>query len=137
MSGTSNDVVCRTDGRRARIRAAQLGGVDAVEVGDDGLTLTVTFLGKAPHGLCPENIRIDGGRRITEIAAVEVSVEREEDPELDDRLLVTVDRAGDTSRYRLSVVDTDPYGLPGTEPFPGFDQRYFWAEFEFRPDCPT
>ncbi|WP_405891086.1 putative baseplate assembly protein [Streptomyces sp. NBC_00133] len=137
MSGVSKELVCRTDGRRAKVRAAQLGGVDAVEVGDDGLTLTVTFLGKAPHGLCPENVRIDGGRRITGIEAVDVSVEREEDPELDDRLYVTLDRTGDTSRYTLSVVDTDPYGRPGTEPFPGFDQRYFSAEFEFRPDCPT
>ncbi|MER5982986.1 putative baseplate assembly protein [Streptomyces sp. NPDC001787] len=137
MSSPSRELVCRTDGRRGKVRAARLGGVDAVEAGDDGLTLTVTFLGKAPHGLCPENIRIDGGRRITGIEAVEVAVEREEDPELDDRLLVTVDRTGDTSRYRLSVVDTDPYGRPGTEPFPGFDQRYFGAEFTFRPDCPT
>ncbi|MFF3455039.1 putative baseplate assembly protein [Streptomyces sp. NPDC002730] len=137
MSGVSEELVCRTDGRRAKVRSAQLGGVDAVEVGDDGLTLTVTFLGKAPHGLCPENIRIDGGRRITGLEAVEVSVEREEDPELDDRLFVTLDRTGDTSRYRLSVVDTDPYGRPGTEPFPGFDQRYFSAGFDFRPDCPT
>ncbi|MBT2510677.1 putative baseplate assembly protein [Streptomyces sp. ISL-98] len=137
MSGPDNQVVCRTDGRRAKVRAAQLGGVDAVEVSDDGLTLTVTFLGKAPHGLCPQNIRIDGGRRITSIEALEVSVEREEDPELDDRLFVTLDRSGDTSRYRLSVVDTDPYGRPGTEPFPGFDQRYFSAEFDFRADCPT
>ncbi|OKK03510.1 hypothetical protein AMK26_18660 [Streptomyces sp. CB03234] len=131
MSGTV------TPGRRARVRAAQLGGVDAVEVGDDGLTLEVTFLGKAPEGLCPQNIRIDGGRRITGIEAVEVSVEREEDPELDDRLYVTLDRTGDLSRYRLSVVDTDPYGRPGTEPFLGFDQRYYTAEFVFRTDCPT
>ncbi|MDQ0840885.1 putative baseplate assembly protein [Streptomyces sp. V1I6] len=137
MSGVSEELVCRTDGRRGKVRAARLGGVDAVEVGDDGLTLTVTFLGKAPHGLCPENIRIDGGRRITGIQAVDVSVEREEDPELDDRLLVTLDRTGDTSRYRLSLVDTDPYGRPGTEPFPGFDQRYFSAGFSFQADCPT
>ncbi|MCX4677164.1 putative baseplate assembly protein [Streptomyces sp. NBC_01433] len=137
MSSPSRELVCRVDGRRGKVRAARLGGVDAVECGDDGLTLTVTFLGKAPHGLCPENIRIDGGRRITGIEAVEVAVEREEDPELDDRLLVTVDRTGDTSRYRLSVVDSDPYGRPGTEPFRGFDQRYFGAEFTFRPDCPT
>lgn len=66
-----------------------------------------------------------------------MSVEREEDPELDDRLFVTLDRTGDTSRYTLSVVDTDPYGRPGTEPFPGFDQRYFSAGFDFRPDRPT
>ncbi len=123
--------------RRDKVRAAQLNGVDAVEVSDDGLLLTVTFLGKAPHGLGPENVRVDGGRRITCITAVDVSVEREEDPELDDRLYVTLDRAGDTSRYRLSLVETDPYGRPGAEPYRGFDQRYHSAEFAFRPDCPT
>ncbi|MFE4054986.1 putative baseplate assembly protein [Streptomyces sp. NPDC059096] len=137
MSGPGGQVECRKDGRRAKVRAARLGGVDAVEVGDDGLTLTVTFLGKAPHGLCAENVRIDGGRRITGIEAVDVSVEREEDPELDDLLFVTLDRTGDTSRYRLSLVDTDPYGRPGTEPFPGFDQRYFSAGFDFRAGGPT
>ncbi|TPQ18229.1 putative baseplate assembly protein [Streptomyces sporangiiformans] len=126
-----------TTPRRAKVRAAQLNGVDAVEVSDDGLVLTVTFLGKAPHGLRPENIRIDGGRRVTGMEAVDVSVEREEDPELDDLLYVTLDKAGDSSRYRLSVVETDPYGRPGTEPFRGFDQRYHSASFSFRPDCPT
>ncbi|MFI9344342.1 putative baseplate assembly protein [Streptomyces sp. NPDC052773] len=126
-----------TVSRRAKVRAAQLNGVDAVEVSDDGLLLTVTFLGKAPHGLGPENVRIDGGRRITGITAVDVSVEREEDPELDDRLYVTLDRAGDTSRYRLSLVETDPYGRPGTQPYRGFDQRYHSATFAFRPDCPS
>ncbi|MEV0207568.1 putative baseplate assembly protein [Streptomyces sp. NPDC050788] len=123
--------------RRAKVRAAQLNGVDAVEVDDDGLLLTVTFLGKAPHGLGPENVRIDGGRRITGITAVDISVEREEDPELDDRLYVTLDRTGDTSRYVLALVETDPFGRPGTEPFRGFDQRYHRASFSFRPDCPT
>ncbi|MGW6791008.1 putative baseplate assembly protein [Streptomyces chartreusis] len=132
MTGTTT-----TPSRRAKVRAAQLNGVDAVEVSDDGLLLTVGFLGKAPHGLGPENVRIDGGRRITGITAVDVSVEREEDPELDDRLYVTLDRAGDTSRYRLSLVETDPYGRPGTEPYRGFDQRYHSATFAFRPDCPT
>ncbi|WP_282699977.1 putative baseplate assembly protein [Streptomyces sp. CC219B] len=126
-----------TTTRRTKVRAAQLNGVDAVEVGDDGLLLTVTFLGKAPHGLGPENVRIDGGRRVTGITALDVSVEREEDPELDDRLHVTLDRTGDTSRYRLSLVEADPYGRPGTEPFRGFDQRYHSATFAFRPDCPT
>ncbi|NGO44293.1 putative baseplate assembly protein [Streptomyces ureilyticus] len=125
-----------TTSRRAKVRAAQLNGVDAVEV-SDGLMLTVTFLGKAPHGLCPENVRIDGGRRVTGITAVDVSVEREDDPELDDRLYVTLDKAGDTSRYRFSLVETDPYGRPGTEPYRGFDQRYHSAYFQFRPDCPT
>jgi len=127
----------RTDTRRHRVRAAHLNGVDAVEVGDDNLTLTVSFLGKAPHGLCPENVRIDGGRRVTGIGVVDISVEREDDPELDDTLYVTVDRPGDTSPYRLALVETDPFGRPGDTPFPGFDQRYHSAEFRFRPDCPT
>ncbi|POX40266.1 putative baseplate assembly protein [Streptomyces sp. Ru73] len=134
---TGGGLECRTDQRRGRIRAARLNGIDGVEVADDGVTLTVTFLGKAPHGLGPENVRIDGGRRITGIEALEVSVEREEDPELDDRLHVVLDRAGDTSRYRLSIVETDPYGRPGTEPYEGFDQRYFSADFRFRTDCPS
>ncbi|MDG4861283.1 putative baseplate assembly protein, partial [Streptomyces sp. T-3] len=134
MSSTTSTT---TTARRAKVRAAQLNGVDAVEVSDDGLTLTVTFLGKAPHGLCPENVRIDGGRRITGITALDVSVEREEDPELDDRLYVTLDKAGDTSRYRLSLVEADPYGRPGDVPFRGFDQRYHSTGFVFRPDCPT
>ncbi|MEV7084826.1 putative baseplate assembly protein [Streptomyces sp. NPDC093085] len=137
MSGPGGPVECRTDGRRGRVRAARLGGVDAVEVGDDGVTLTVTFLGKAPHGLRAGNVRIDGGRRITGLRAVGVAVEREDDLELDDRLLVTLDRSGDTSRYRLSLVERDPYGRPGTEPFRGFDQRYFWGDFDFRGGLPT
>ncbi|MFI1729741.1 putative baseplate assembly protein [Streptomyces acidicola] len=136
MTGTTG-TAGTTASRRAKVRAAQLNGIDAVEVSDDGLLLTVTFLGKAPHGLCPENARVDGGRRVTGITALDVSVEREEDPELDDRLYVTLDKAGDTSRYRLSLVEADPYGRPGTEPFRGFDQRYHSATFRFRPDCPT
>ncbi|MGW1375389.1 putative baseplate assembly protein [Streptomyces sp. NPDC002446] len=135
--GVAAELTCRGDGRRGRVRAARLNGVDAVEAADDGVTLTVTFLGKAPHGLGPQNVRIDGGRRITGLKALEVRVEREEDPELDDRLLVTLDRTGDTTRYRLSLVEADPYGRPGTEPYEGFDQRYFSQDFSFRPDCPS
>jgi predicted phage baseplate assembly protein len=128
---------CRTDRRRGDVRAARLNGVDAVEVGDDGRTLTVTFLGKAPHRVRPRNVRIDGGRRVTGIRAVDVSVEREEDPELDDRMHVTVDRTGDTGTYRLSVVEPDAHGRPGTTPFHGFDPRYHQAAFSFAQPCPT
>ncbi|SFS96452.1 putative baseplate assembly protein [Saccharopolyspora flava] len=135
MSG--DEPICRTDGRREKVRERHLGGVDAVEAAEDGRMLVVTFIGKAPRGVGPENVRIDGGRRVTGISAVRVSVEREDDPELDDLMRVTVDRTGDTTRYRLSIVDTDPHGRPGTEPFPGFDQRYFSAEFTFRPGGPT
>ncbi|QMV21059.1 hypothetical protein GQS52_03895 [Streptomyces sp. SCUT-3] len=103
----------------------------------DGRTLTVTFLGKAPGGVGPRNVRIDGGRRVTGLRAVEVHVETEEDPELDDRMHVVLDRTGDTSAYRLSIVETDAHGRPGTTPYRGFDQRYHSAGFSFRPGRPT
>ena len=44
---------CRTERRRGDVRAARLNGVDGVEVADDGRTLAVTFLGKAPEGVGP------------------------------------------------------------------------------------
>ncbi|MCZ2523699.1 putative baseplate assembly protein [Streptomyces sp. HB2AG] len=128
---------CRTDRRRHAVRAARLNGVDGVEAADDGHTLTVTFLGKAPGGVGPQNVRIDGGRRVTGLRAVEVHVETEEDPELDDRMHVVLDRTGDTSAYRLSIVETDAHGRPGTTPYRGFDQRYHSAGFSFRPGRPT
>lgn len=137
VNSPSQQLMCRSDIRRGKVRAAALGGVDGVEVGDDGRTLTVTFLGKAPHGVGPGNVRIDGGRRITGLTAESVSVEREEDPELDDRMLVVLDRTGDTSHYRLSLVAEGPGGRPGSDPYPGFDQRYYGAEFSFGTDCPS
>ncbi|WP_232784485.1 GPW/gp25 family protein, partial [Carbonactinospora thermoautotrophica] len=135
--GDQMSTECRAERRRAEVRAARLNGVDGVEVSDDGLTLTVTFLGKAPRDLGPEHIRIEGGRRITDVRAIDVQVERAEDPDLDDRVHVTLDKAGDTSTYRLRVVEPDAYGRPGTEPRRGFDPRYHAADFEFRPACPS
>ena len=128
---------CRTDARRGRVRAAHLTGIDEVETDDAGTRLTVTFLGHAPKHLKPHNIRIDGGRRITGLHAVAVELEAADDPELDDRLHVTIDRPGDTSAYTLGIVEADPFGRPGTEPYHGFDPRYAHASFSFRPDCPT
>ncbi|WP_340383604.1 putative baseplate assembly protein [Streptomyces sp. SS7] len=126
-----------TGHRRRDVRAARLDGIDAVEAQDDGLTLVVTFLGRAPERLTPGHIRIDGGRRITGVHVTEVTVERAEDADLDDRAVVVVDRTGDTSPYTLSVVEPDAYGRPGTEPRAGFDPRYSRADFVFHPRCPV
>ncbi|MFD8781058.1 putative baseplate assembly protein [Kitasatospora sp. NPDC059599] len=128
---------CGTELRRADVRAAHLLGLDGAEPEDDGRTLTVTFLGRAPGELGPENIRVDGGRRITGLRALAVEIERADDPELDDRMHVTLDRVGDTSRYRLTVVEADAYGRPGTRPYPGFDPRYASTGFSFGADCPS
>ncbi|MCP2259141.1 putative baseplate assembly protein [Streptoalloteichus tenebrarius] len=130
-------VECGVDRRRARVRARNRNGIDSVEVGDDGLTLTLTFLGKAPKQLQPANIRIDGGRRVRGLTAVDVRVESHDEPDVDDRAHVTLDRRGDTSTYELSVVRPDAYGRPGTEPYPGFDLRYHRARFDFRGSCPS
>ena len=139
MNGTGSipPQLCQTELRRARVRAERAGGIDAVEPSDDGLTLTVTFLGKAPDGIGPGNVRIDGGQRITGIKVLGVAIDREDDPELDDRMRVTVDRAGDTSTYTLCVVQAGPYGRPGSLPYPGLDPRYSCAAFTFMASCPT
>ncbi|MFB6891294.1 putative baseplate assembly protein [Kitasatospora sp. NPDC056327] len=139
MTGRTGDPTagCGTDPRRADVRAAHLLGLDGAEPDDEGRTLDVVFLGRAPESLGPENIRIDGGRRITGLRALAVEIERADDPELDDRMRVTLDRTGDTSRYRLGVVEADAHGRPGTRPFPGFDPRYASTWFGFGADCPS
>ncbi|MFI9381975.1 putative baseplate assembly protein [Kutzneria sp. NPDC052558] len=130
-------VKCGTDTRRPQVRAARLNGIDEVEVDDSGTLLTVTFLGHAPENLRPHNIRIDGGRRITGLYATQVELEAAEEPDLDDKLHVTINEPGDSSRYTLNVVEQDAFGRPGTRPYHGFDPRYTSAEFSFRLACPT
>jgi predicted phage baseplate assembly protein len=137
------EISCATDVRRSLVRRQRLFGIDSVEPNDDGRTLIVTFLGKAPrddrerHRIGHRNVRIDGGRRITGIRVIGVDMEYLDDSELDDRMTVRVDRAGDSSEYTLCVVTEGPDGRPGTAPFPGFDPRYHCAPFGFRAGSPT
>jgi Baseplate J-like protein len=128
---------CGTEQRRALVRAHALAGIDSVEASDDGRTLTVIFLGKAPDGLTLANVTISGGRRITGITVTGIELDRPDDPELDDSMVVTVDRAGDSSVYTLCVVEAGPYGRPGNQPYPGFDPRYACANFTFQAACPS
>ncbi|HEY3709913.1 MAG TPA: putative baseplate assembly protein [Amycolatopsis sp.] len=122
---------CTDDRRRAEVRARERNGIDAVSVGDDRRTLTVLFFGPAPEELAPANFRIDGGRRITGIQVVSVRPCPGDDPDLEDGVRLTVDRAGDLSTYRLTVVEAGPDGKPGTAPYPGFDPRYAGVDFTF------
>jgi predicted phage baseplate assembly protein len=121
-----------TDARRSLVRQRRLFGIDSIEPDDAGRVLSVTFLGKAPHRIGTGNIRVDGGWRITGIRVVGVDLRLEDDPELDDAMIVRVDRTGDGSEYTLSVVTEGPDGAPGTVPFPGFDPRYHRASFRFQ-----
>lgn len=133
-------LICGDEKRRHDVRARDLNGLDYLEVSAaDGeqRTLVVYFLGKAPKGLNKQNVRITGGRRVRDIQVTAIKVVRVDDPELDDRLEVRVNKAGDFSTYRLSLVDLDEGGRPTNEPFPNFDPRYYRLDFSFKAGCPT
>lgn len=135
-------VTCKDEQRRHAVRAtntdggAHLNGLDYLEVSDDQRTLTLYFLGRAPE-ITAANVRIDGGRRITGIRAVDVRVVYQEDPELDDYAVVRVDRPGDFSTYTLRLVEPDAHGHPSDRPLAGFDQRYNALTFSFKVNCPA
>jgi hypothetical protein len=50
---------------------------------------------------------------------------------------VVIDRTGDTSTYRLSLVALDDDGEPTSEPMTGIDPRYASADFSFQFGEPT
>ncbi len=123
---------CQQDDRRDAVRRMQgRNGLDYVEVGGDELTLYAYFLGKLPPELAevhPDGrpyLSIEGGRRITGIKIVDANAVVDPDPDKDDYLVLTVDKTGDFSRYKLRLT-----GLENIDP------RYDHAEFSFRIDCP-
>lgn len=120
---------CLDERRRHEVRRRRLNGLDYLEVGNDQRTLKVYFLGAAPEGLTADNVRISGGRRIRDIRVTGMKVCPQVDPELDNCIVVTVDRPGDFSTYTLCLVDL-PEGAP-------FDPRYRCLDFIFKADCPT
>jgi len=131
-----NELICRDLDRREAVRLDhRLNGLDYLEVGPDQLTLEVYFLGKAPRQLDENNLRIEGGERIRGIGVVALSMARFREPELDDHMVVTVDRAGDFSTYTLRVVARDASGE--WQPHPDFDPRFDSIAFSFKVDCPS
>lgn len=70
--------ICKDERRRAEVRENSLFGLDFLEVSDDQLSLRVTFLGKAPQlDIKPQQLHIDGGRRIRNIQVTNVQMQRE------------------------------------------------------------
>lgn len=120
---------CLDDRRRHDVRRRDWNGLDYLEVSDDQRTLTVYFLGAAPEDLSRENVRITGGRRIWDIEVLAVEICPQVDPELDNCMIVTVDKPGDFSTYTLCLVN-----LPDDAPF---DPRYRCLDFSFKVACPT
>ena len=126
---------CKNERRREQVRRqGQLFGLDYLKVADDQRTLTVHFLGKAPHKIDKDNVLIEGGRRIRDIRVLGAEVNRFDHPELDDTLEVLLDKAGDFSTYKLRIIERDRQGRP--RPHPAFDPRYDSVEFGFKVDCP-
>ena len=124
---------CCNDTRRHDVRAFRgRVGVDFVEVSDDQLSLHVYFLGKLPPEFSQDgpallrHLRIEGGTRVTDIGIVDVDPYTSSDEDIDDWLVVRLDRRGDHSRYRLRVLDVAQ-----------LDPMYDSAEFSFKVGCPS
>jgi hypothetical protein len=134
---TDLTLMCLDDRRRRRVREEGYNGLDYLEVSQDQRHLSVFFLSSAPQGLLPANFRITGGSGARSVRVVAVDVCRQDDLELDDCTVLTVDRPGDFSTYSLCVVDLDETGHPTDTPYPGFDPRYDCLDFGFKVDCPN
>lgn len=124
---------CRNDPRRDAVRAFQgRVGLDFVEVSADQLTLHVYFLGKLPPELTHDgpglerHLRIEGGARIRDVRILDADPHVSDEPDVDDWLVLRLDRYGDHSRYRLRLIDID-----------GLDPMYASAEFSFKVGCPS
>ncbi len=134
-----DSAICRQDRRRDAVRRwtnpqgqREVNGLDYLEVDDDQVTLTVYFLGKLPTPLqknrkaLARHVRIEGGRRIRDIKVVEVEPHVVRDPDLDDYMIVRLDKPGDHSTYTLRLV-----GLPEIDPY------YDHVSFSFKVNCPS
>lgn len=157
MLATRARFSCNRDGRRESVRKIkELNGIDYLEVVDrdattDPLrqrTLLVRFLQPLSDDISRENVRIDGGVRITPIG-IEWAFRADEIPVglitgaerprwLDDLatpksvLVVRTDVRGDFSTYTLAIVD-----FPAFEDTPkGLDPRLSTVDFSFKIECP-
>jgi hypothetical protein len=128
----AKQLTCRIERRSRVARARGVTGIDYLEV-DPGTQrkLQVTLFGPAPTGLGLSNVRLEGGRRIRNVAPVAIELSRGGDIS-DDVIIVTVDRPGDFSTYTLSFVSND-----GKRPHPDFDVRYASVDFSFKAACPS
>ena len=136
-------LTCRDEKRRQKVRGLKHNGFDYVDVSPDQRTLTAYFIGDAPPELfqqkgedpadyqkrMSQTLRVEGGRRIRDIQVEHTQVQ-------DDFVVVTVDKAGDFSTYKLCLVEIKD-GRPTGKPCPGLDPRYACAKFSFKVGCPS
>ncbi|MGB7923289.1 MAG: putative baseplate assembly protein [Pyrinomonadaceae bacterium] len=144
----SSEICKDTNDRRRRIRerASESGenepnGIDYVEIEvneeQKTIKIVVYFLNKAPGNIeGPQNVLITGGVRIRDIKATAIRLCIDDDPEEDDCLRVTLNKAGDFSTYTLRLVNARD-GRPTDTPLDGLDPRYAQIDFSFKASCPS
>ena len=135
-------VICSGEERRNKLFGnPHWNGIDFLEVSENQHSLCVHFFGQIPEGIKLENISIEGGRRVAGIRAVNVEIDSSDDPDIDNCLRITLDKAGDFSTYRLCFIEKTPRPTgpdePRARPFRGLDPRYACLDFRFKLDCPS
>jgi hypothetical protein len=127
--------VCSDEARRGAVRDhATLNGIDYLEVLDHDAppgtprqqTLLVHCF-KAVPALTKDNVKIDGGVRITPVSAISAGPA----PDAADVLVVRTDAAGDFSRYSLSIVPSKT----SPELTADFDPELSSVDFSFKVEC--
>jgi len=91
--------------RRAEAITKGLNGIDFVDVAADRETLTVYFFLAAPKETHHRHYAVSGGTYARNLKIAEVRHAEGDDPARSDCLKIRVDRQGDFSTYRFSVVD--------------------------------
>jgi hypothetical protein len=121
---------CCDEYRRAAVKAhGSLNGIDYLEVDPDWHRLYVRFIKDLDsNALIQENIRIEGGERITNISVDDVTIGSGDEAKI---LTVRVKEAGDFSIYTLRLV---PYEDRLLEKF---DPLLKAVDFSFKVNCPS
>ena len=120
MSVAGLPVAFARERRRAEAIAKGLNGIDFVDVAADRETLTVYFFRAAPKETRHRHYAVSGGTYARNLKIVEVRHAGGDDPARSDCLKIRVDRKGDFSTYRFSVVD-----------LAGFDPLFCSVAFTF------
>ena len=126
---------CCDDRRREAVRRHKtLNGIDYLEVDQDEVTLYVHFI-KPMTGttLTPANILIEGGERITNVEATQLTVGTDGAGNPPEVLSVQVNAPGDFSIYTLRLIR----GIQDLRQPDGFDPLLSAVDFSFKIDCPN
>ena len=131
------DLMVAGGARRHEIRRRHGNGLDTVEVDQRGRRLVLTFLEHAPEQVHLANIRIDGPPGAAPVVATAVRRAPQDDPRLEDRLLVELAAPGGAGPYTFRLVERTADGRPGWAPLRGLDSRFAQASFTFDVDRPN